>query len=82
MLPERSVDVVNGPKYHDELHKLSAAQNPCIQPLYLGEGHSFLQRWYYNAQLNMCQQFIYTGSKGNQNNFQTQEQCQVACIGI
>ena len=37
------------------------------------------QRWYFRKEDNMCRQFTYGGCKGNQNNFQTEEECRNSC---
>ncbi|VDK55030.1 unnamed protein product [Anisakis simplex] len=53
--------------------------NPCLLPQTPGTGSFSLQRWYFNSQSGSCQQFIYTGLKGNENNFLTREKCEETC---
>ncbi|XP_023166272.2 papilin isoform X2 [Drosophila hydei] len=36
-------------------------------------------RWYYNSQEGLCDEFVYTGCGGNDNNFATEEECQNDC---
>ena len=36
-------------------------------------------RWYYNYAVGICQQFIYGGCDGNQNNFDTLHNCLHQC---
>ncbi|XP_076811544.1 papilin-like isoform X2 [Clavelina lepadiformis] len=38
------------------------------------------QRYYFDRSANSCQKFIYGGCHGNNNNFQTYEECNVACV--
>ncbi|CDW52677.1 kunitz:Bovine pancreatic trypsin inhibitor [Trichuris trichiura] len=54
--------------------------NPCQLPLAVGSGGHSLNRWYFNGQTNTCVAFFYGGTRGNQNNFLTQEECNQACI--
>ncbi|KHJ40939.1 Kunitz/Bovine pancreatic trypsin inhibitor domain protein [Trichuris suis] len=54
--------------------------NPCQLPLAIGSGSHNLNRWYFNGQTNACVAFFYGGTRGNQNNFLTQEECNQACI--
>jgi len=39
-----------------------------------------LPRFGYEPSTQQCHQFIYRGLKGNQNNFLTLEECQLACL--
>uniref|UniRef100_A0A0M3IA58 Kunitz/Bovine pancreatic trypsin inhibitor domain protein n=1 Tax=Ascaris lumbricoides TaxID=6252 RepID=A0A0M3IA58_ASCLU len=52
----------------------------CSQPVVAGIGNANLQRWYFNSYTQQCQQFIYNGLQGNENNFLTQQECQNACV--
>ena len=56
-------------------------QDPCTSPLAVGSGSASLFRWYFHKQGRRCQQFIYTGTGGNSNNFISRELCQRACPG-
>ncbi|KAJ8730191.1 hypothetical protein PYW07_017229 [Mythimna separata] len=38
-----------------------------------------IQKYYYNAQTDSCQTFIYAGCGGNKNNFQSKIECQRRC---
>ncbi|KRZ90093.1 Uncharacterized protein T08_15150 [Trichinella sp. T8] len=53
--------------------------DPCQLPQSRGNGNSVLSRWYYNTDTKMCLSFTYTGSGGNQNNFETIEACRSRC---
>lgn len=37
-------------------------------------------RYWYNAKTQRCERFIYTGCKGNRNQFETEEECKHFCI--
>ncbi|CAK5043795.1 unnamed protein product [Meloidogyne enterolobii] len=51
----------------------------CQLPIEPG-GTAQLPRFGYEPSTQQCHQFIYRGLKGNQNNFLTLEECQLACL--
>lgn len=51
----------------------------CDQPMNEGAGGEGIPRWYFDAGSNKCQQFIYGGTKGNENNFISQQTCTEIC---
>ncbi|KAK0412618.1 hypothetical protein QR680_006311 [Steinernema hermaphroditum] len=57
----------------------SKAKDPCQVPMNVGIGALSMTRWFYNAQTRKCQQFSYSGSKGNENNFLLREHCEDTC---
>ena len=56
-----------------------AEGNPCLLPLSIGNGNVAITRYYYDSNQFSCQQFTYTGSGGNANNFLTQQECEQQC---
>lgn len=36
-------------------------------------------RWYFDAQAEVCLEFLYSGCRGNRNNFLTQVECESVC---
>lgn len=60
--------------------KISAGSSTCMLPITVGTGHSQLNRFYYNAALQLCVPFIYSGLGGNQNNFVTLDECTRQCF--
>ena len=53
--------------------------SPCTLPLVEGTGSQKSQRFYFNAETETCVKFKYSGSGGNENNFETKEACEAAC---
>lgn len=49
-------------------------------PVMIGHGNSQLTRYYFNAALEQCIPFVYSGFGGNSNNFQTISDCANACV--
>uniref|UniRef100_A0AAR5PJG2 BPTI/Kunitz inhibitor domain-containing protein n=1 Tax=Dendroctonus ponderosae TaxID=77166 RepID=A0AAR5PJG2_DENPD len=62
----------------DKSHKLLNAA-ACSLPMDVGACKSNIDRWYFDAMKNGCEIFSYSGCEGNQNNFNTLEQCQTLC---
>lgn len=56
-------------------------QNPaadeifCTQPAETGKCRAMLTSWYYDAEKNSCEKFIYGGCGGNANRFATAKTC-------
>ena len=44
-----------------------------------GTGEERIPNWYYDSEKNECSAFIFSGSEGNANRFETQEQCDREC---
>lgn len=57
-------------------------KNPCELPLILGNGRGALSRYYFDISTSSCKHFIYTGMKGNENNFASLIDCKRTCPGI
>ncbi|VDP26201.1 unnamed protein product [Heligmosomoides polygyrus] len=53
--------------------------DPCSQDLAVGEGGFLLTRYYFDKESRRCREFAYQGSKGNANNFLSQEDCELVC---
>ena len=37
-------------------------------------------KWFYNSTSNQCERFFWGGCKGNQNRFNTENECQSSCL--
>ncbi|XP_030633148.1 kunitz-type protease inhibitor 2 [Chanos chanos] len=51
----------------------------CQAPPLTGHCRAAHRRYYYNPATGTCEQFIYGGCRGNQNNYETAEECQTTC---
>ncbi|VDK65807.1 unnamed protein product [Onchocerca ochengi] len=58
----------------------SPSGDQCHQMLNTGSGNAYLQRWYFNVNSEQCETFIYRGLQGNENNFLSQNDCQLTCF--
>nr|P00994.1 RecName: Full=Isoinhibitor K [Helix pomatia] len=52
----------------------------CNLPAETGPCKASFRQYYYNSKSGGCQQFIYGGCRGNQNRFDTTQQCQGVCV--
>jgi hypothetical protein len=59
----------------------SMAREICQMPKYEGSGSCTgnNSRWYFDPQVEACLEFLYSGCRGNRNNFETQDRCESAC---
>uniref|UniRef100_A0A3Q3FRS5 Collagen alpha-1(XXVIII) chain n=1 Tax=Labrus bergylta TaxID=56723 RepID=A0A3Q3FRS5_9LABR len=58
---------------------------PVLDPrchLILSQGtcRNYSIRWYYDKQANACAQFWYGGCGGNDNNYETEDECKKTCV--
>ncbi|XP_043114850.1 kunitz-type protease inhibitor 2 isoform X2 [Puntigrus tetrazona] len=54
----------------------------CRLPSMVGNCRAAFPRFYYDVTDQTCKQFIYGGCGGNDNNFNSQEECQASCSGV
>jgi hypothetical protein len=47
----------------------------CKQPKVVGSCRGSFLRWWYNAETKNCEQFIFGGCEGNENNFEIESEC-------
>ncbi|XP_043546936.1 collagen alpha-1(XXVIII) chain-like [Chiloscyllium plagiosum] len=52
----------------------------CNESLDQGSCRSYVIKWYYDTAANSCAQFWYGGCEGNNNRFNSQEECQAKCL--
>jgi len=53
----------------------------CLKPRDQGTCKGIFERFYYNLETETCEDFVYGGCGGNENNFLTREKCNTYCIG-
>nr|QZU27214.1 doenitin [Haemaphysalis doenitzi] len=51
----------------------------CRLPAEPGICRAFIPRYYFDVEKGQCEEFIYGGCKGNENNFETLKECKDAC---
>ena len=51
----------------------------CQLPMVVGRCRGAIPRYYYNSEEKACMPFNYGGCDGNENRFETQEDCEAAC---
>ncbi|CAH2045947.1 unnamed protein product, partial [Iphiclides podalirius] len=54
--------------------------DPCKQRPEPGNCLAYLVMWYYDETRDECNQFVYGGCNGNDNRFDTREQCERRCV--
>jgi len=63
---------------HD-ITRANPTNNICSKPMDAGMCMAIQPRFFYNPQTRHCEEFIYGGCGGNENNFPTMEECVAAC---
>ncbi|XP_034273725.1 kunitz-type protease inhibitor 1 [Pantherophis guttatus] len=54
----------------------------CLTPYKVGRCRGSFHRWYYNPEIEQCQQFIFGGCNPNKNNYVRKEECDLACKNV
>ncbi|XP_061116173.1 collagen alpha-6(VI) chain-like [Conger conger] len=54
----------------------------CSQRQDIGSCHNYILKWYFDMERNECTQFWYSGCGGNDNRFETQEECEALCLTV
>ncbi|KAK4336726.1 hypothetical protein RND71_043627 [Anisodus tanguticus] len=54
-------------------------QNICLQPRETGNCYNFIERFYYDRDDKKCHRFYFSGCNGNDNNFESFEECTHRC---
>ncbi|KIH67363.1 Kunitz/Bovine pancreatic trypsin inhibitor domain protein, partial [Ancylostoma duodenale] len=52
----------------------------CTLPLDSGPCYGRHQRYGFDPNIGRCVKFTYGGCQGNENNFETKEECQMTCL--
>ena len=53
----------------------------CSMPSLTGPCRGNFKRWFYEAATKTCKEFTYGGCQGNDNRFNTREECEGECKG-
>ena len=57
-----------------------ASETVCSQPQQTGSCFDSGRRWFFTQATGSCQEFIYSGCQGNDNNFATYTDCAAFCV--
>ncbi|XP_069067829.1 collagen alpha-1(XXVIII) chain [Pleurodeles waltl] len=52
----------------------------CSEPLKPGECRNYIVKWYYDKRANSCARFWYSGCSGNNNQFESEQECVEWCV--
>lgn len=53
----------------------------CLKKKDQGTCRGIFERFYYNVETETCEEFVFGGCGGNENNFVTKEKCNAYCLG-
>ncbi|XP_022174083.1 papilin isoform X3 [Myzus persicae] len=57
-----------------------SGRDVCYLPKSVGPCEGYYPTWYYDQDRKQCAQFVYGGCLGNNNKFQTREECEHLCV--
>jgi hypothetical protein len=53
-----------------------------MQPKATGNCRAFIPSFFFDTQTGLCTSFTYTGCGGNDNNFSSEDDCDLKCNGL
>ncbi|KAG5669429.1 hypothetical protein PVAND_017316 [Polypedilum vanderplanki] len=56
-----------------------SAEDRCLLEKQHGHCRAHMKKFYFNKDIKFCQEFLYGGCDGNENNFDSMEACLAAC---
>ncbi|XP_008049190.2 kunitz-type protease inhibitor 2, partial [Carlito syrichta] len=68
--------------YHYTAGHSASSSDRCLASQVVGACRASIPRWWYNVTDGSCQQFVYGGCGGNDNNYQSKEECLEKCAGV
>lgn len=60
----------------------SDSTSPCMQKKATGNCRAFIPSFFFDTQTGECTSFTYTGCGGNDNNFSSEDECDLKCNGL
>ena len=68
--------------YNEFGGSIFTAVDICSLPPETGPCRGYFPRYFYNPDIRECDIFIYGGCDGNENNFETLEECEWSCCEL
>jgi hypothetical protein len=62
------------------VYSISCQEDICSQNEASGFCRAAITKYFYDKTSSQCKQFVYGGCGGNQNRFDTIEECQIKCV--
>uniref|UniRef100_A0A8C6Q656 Collagen, type XXVIII, alpha 2a n=1 Tax=Nothobranchius furzeri TaxID=105023 RepID=A0A8C6Q656_NOTFU len=75
-----SLGLDSSPNSHPPGIKLPPMDPRCELTIDQGTCRNYVIRWYYDKQANACAQFWYGGCNGNNNRYETEDECKTTCV--
>lgn len=75
-----SEEHIHTPRLHISSSEDAPINPRCNLSLDQGSCRNYSIHWYYDKQANSCAQFWYGGCGGNDNRYETEDECKRTCV--
>lgn len=79
--PSRATEAPHQTREPSRPSPIHRQKDACMLPYASGNCQERHRRYYYDRGYGVCSPFLYTGCDGNENNFETREDCESLCDG-
>ncbi|CAG7827029.1 unnamed protein product [Allacma fusca] len=76
---EKNSRMIRSDSGADDTISDNITKEDCMQSPEVGPCRAAIKRWYWNGAKYDCDEFLYGGCRGNNNNFETKGECLSAC---
>ncbi|XP_036616385.1 collagen alpha-4(VI) chain-like [Trichosurus vulpecula] len=75
-------NLMEAPQKTEEIGDETTDPDPCFMVKDAGLCHDYVLKWYYHRDQHTCQKFWFGGCGGNQNRFETRQECESRCVPL
>ncbi|XP_074051313.1 collagen alpha-4(VI) chain-like, partial [Macrotis lagotis] len=75
-------NLMEAPQRTEKIGDETTDPDPCSMSKDAGMCHDYVLKWYYHQEQHACHMFWFGGCGGNQNRFETKDDCEFLCVPL